>query len=141
MIREDWLAIGVKATVVAANGRDFIKQTMVGEHDAALFGWIAETMDRSLFLAPLLNCAAARSGANRAFWCNPGFDRLLEQAALARQPAEKDALYEQALSILADERPVFPIASSISFTPVRREVVNYRPSPLGGYSFYGVDLR
>lgn len=140
MIREDWLAIGVTATIVVTTGRDFIKQTMVGRHDAALFGWIAETLDRSHFLAPILGCAAARSGASRSYWCNNSFDRLLREAARAKTASERETLYQLAQDILDEEVPVLPIAHSINFTPMRNEVVNYRTSPLGGHYFYGVDL-
>lgn len=141
MIREDWLAIGVESRIIVATGREFIKRTMVGEQDVALFGWIAETMDRSLFLAPILGCKARKSGANRAFWCNRKFDRLLEEAARSDDPAERETLYQLAISILDEEVPVVPIASSIIFTPIRKEVVNYSASPLGGHYFYSVDLR
>ena len=79
MIHEDWLKIGVESKIIIVTGRDFIKQTMVGQHDVALFGWVAETLDRSLFLAPILGCEAADSGANRSYWCNENFDRLLNE--------------------------------------------------------------
>ena len=141
MIRDDWLKIGVESKIVITSGRDFIKQTMVGRHDVALFGWIAETLDRSLFLSPILGCEAAADGANRSFWCNRNFDRLLEEAARTSNPSERETLYELAQSLLDEEVPVLPIARSISFTPMRNEVVNYRGSPLGGHYFYGVDLK
>lgn len=141
MIHEDWMKLGVESRIIVATGRDFIKQTMVGQHDVALFGWIAETLDRGLFLAPILGCEAAESGANRSYWCNRDFDRLLDEAARADTPPERDTLYELAQAILDEEVPVLPIAHSISFTPMRNEVVNYRTSPLGGHYFYGVDLR
>jgi dipeptide transport system substrate-binding protein len=140
MIHEDWLKIGVESKIIITTGGDFIKQTMVGQHDVALFGWIAETLDRSLFLAPILGCEAARSGANRSYWCNGNFDRLLDEAARARSPAERETLYELAQTVLDDEVPILPIAHSIIFTPMRNEVINYRAFPLGGYYFYGVDL-
>lgn len=141
MIHEDWLKIGVDSEIVVTTGRDFIKQTMVGRHDAALFGWIAETMDRTLFLAPILGCEAAKSGANRSYWCNENFDRLLDEAARVNDPAERETLYELAQAVLNEEVPILPIANSIRFTPMRNEVVNYRTSPLGGHYFYGVDLK
>jgi len=141
MIHDDWLKIGVDSTIIVTSGRDFLKKTMVGQHDVALFGWIAETLDRTLFLAPLLGCEAAETGANRAFWCDGTFDRLLRDAANAENDAERETLYELAQSILDDKVPVLPIANSINFTPVRNEVLNFRTSPLGGHYFYGVDLR
>jgi dipeptide transport system substrate-binding protein len=141
MIHEDWLKIGVESKIIVTTGRDFIKQTMVGQHDAALFGWIAETLDRSLFLTPILGCKAAKSGANRSYWCNENFDRLLDEAARAKTPAERETLYELAQAVLDEEVPILPIAHSISFTPIRNEVINYRAFPLGGHYFYGVDLK
>lgn len=141
MIHEDWLKIGVESKIIIVTGRDFIKQTMVGQHDVALFGWIAETLDRSLFLAPILGCEAADSGANRSYWCNENFDRLLNEAARAKTPDERETLYELAQAILDEEVPILPMAHSISFTPMRNEVINYRTFPLGGHYFYGVDLK
>jgi len=140
MIRTDWLKVGVEATIVVTTGRDFIKQTMVGQHDVALFGWIAETLDRSLFLASILGCEAAKSGANRTFWCNETFDRLLDEAARTDSPSERETLYELAQAVLDEDVPIFPIAHSIGITPMRKEVINYRGHPLGGHYFYGVDL-
>jgi dipeptide transport system substrate-binding protein len=141
MIHEDWLKIGVASRIIVATGRDFIKQTMVGEQDVALFGWVGETLDRSLFLSPILGCDAAAAGGNRSFWCNRNFDRLLNEAARSRAPAEGETLYELAESILQENAPVVPIANSIAFTPIRNEVLNYRATPLGGHYFYGVDLK
>ena len=78
---------------------------MVGQHDVALFGWIAETLDRTLFLAPILGCEAAKSGANRSYWCNKNFDRLLDEAARAKNPSERETLYELAQAVLDEESP------------------------------------
>lgn len=141
MIQEDWLKIGVDSKIIVTTGRDFIKQTMVGQHDVALFGWIAETHDKGLFLAPILGCAAAKTGANRSYWCNGNFDRLLDEAARAKTPSERETLYEMAQAVLDAEIPILPIANSINFTPMRKEVVNYRTFPLWGHYFYGVDLQ
>jgi len=141
MIRSDWAAIGVDATIVAADWDQFLKRSMVGEHEVILFGWIAETLDPDVFLAPILDCAAARKGANRTFWCDPGLDRALLEARQATARAEREALYGIALEILDKQVPLLPLAHSISFTPIRSEVTGYVTSPLGGHYFYGADLR
>lgn len=141
MIRSDWAAIGVNTRIVAADWDQFLKQSMVGEHDAILFGWIAETLDPDVFIAPILNCEAARKGANRAFWCDPGLDRALLEARHSNDRAERETLYGIALEILDKQLPLLPLAHSVSFTPIRREVTGYATSTLGGHYFYGVDLR
>lgn len=141
MIRADWQKVGVDANVVVPEWKDFLKNSMMGQHEAILFGWTAETADPDIFLTPLLGCAAARRGANRAFWCNETFDRLLAAARFETDRDARAAIYRQALDILAADMPLTPLVHSLTFTPVRSRVVGYRPPVQGGHAFYGVDVR
>ncbi|MDH3230337.1 MAG: ABC transporter substrate-binding protein [Alphaproteobacteria bacterium] len=141
MIRDDWAAIGVEATITIPDWETFLKHSMVGAHETILFGWIGETLDPDVFLSPILSCAAATSGANRSRWCDPGFDRLLLEARRATDRAERETLYDIALERLETEAPLVPLLHSVSFTPLRREVSGYATSPLGGHYFHGVDLQ
>ncbi len=141
MIRDQWAAIGVEATVTIPDWETFLKHSMVGAHETILFGWIGETLDPDIFLSPILGCAALTSGANRSRWCDPGFDRLLLEARRAADRAEREAIYDIALERLEEQAPLVPLVHSVSFTPLRREVTGYVASPLGGHYFYGVDLR
>jgi dipeptide transport system substrate-binding protein len=141
MIRDDWAAIGVAATITVPDWETFLKHSMVGAHEAILFGWVGETLDPDVFLPPVLDCAAVISGANRARWCDPGFDRLLLEARRTTGRAERAAIYGMALDRLSEQAPLVPLTHSVSITPLRREVSGYATSPLGGHYFYGVDLR
>lgn len=140
-IQADWAAIGVEATITVNEWDRFLKLSMVGEHDAILFGWIAETLDPDVFLTPILSCTAAYMGANRSRWCHPGLDRLLLQGRQAKDRFERKTIYEFALEILEKQVPLVPLAHSMSFTPHRSNVIGYTVSPLGGHYFYGVDLK
>lgn len=141
MIRADWQKVGVDANVVVPEWKDFLKNSMVGQHEAILFGWTAETADPDIFLTPLLDCAAARRGANRALWCNQTFDRLLAAARKETDRQAREAIYREALAILAADAPLTPLVHSVTYTPVRSRVVGYRPPVQGGHAFYGVDVR
>ncbi len=141
MLAEAWARVGVRTRIEMPNWEDFLKRSMVGEHGAILFGWVGETADPDIFLHPLLSCAAAQGGANRARWCDRGFDALLTQGRRATDPDSRNALYRQALQILDEQTPVIPLAHSVAFVPVRTEVIGYRPSVLGGHYFDQVDLR
>lgn len=141
MIRDDWAAIGVDATITVPDWETFLKHSMVGAHETILFGWIGETLDPDIFLAPILDCAAAISGANRARWCDSGMDRLLLEARRATDSAERETIYDLALERLEEQVPLVPLAHSVSFTPLRSQVTGYVASPLGGHYFYGVDLK
>ena len=141
MIREDWLAIGVQATIVNLDWKNFLKLSMEGEHQVVLFGWTGENLDPENFLYPTLSCAAAITGSNRARWCFAPFDRLLQHARATANEQERGALYREAQRLFAEQSPWIPLAHSIGVTPVRAEVTGYRTSPLGGHYFYGTDLR
>jgi len=140
MVRDDWAAIGVNATITFPDWDTFLKHSMLGAHKTILFGWIGETLDPDVFLSPILTCAGVESGANRSRWCDPAFDRLLAEARRTIGQAERGAIYEMALERLQDQVPLVPLAHSISLTPMRRDVVGYVTSPFGGHDFYGVDL-
>ena len=141
MIRDDWAAIGVEATITIPDWETFLKHSMVGAHEAILFGWISETLDPDVFLAPILTCAVSTSSANRSRWCDNGFDRLLMEARRATDRAERAAIYDVALERLEEQVPLVPLVHSMSYTPLRREVTGYIASPLGGHYFFGVDLQ
>lgn len=141
MIRADWQKIGVNARIIVPAWKDFLKNSMVGEHEAILFGWTGETADPDIFLTPLLSCEAAARGANRARWCNPGFDRLLAAARAETDREARSVIYRQALAVLETEAPLTALVHSVNFTPVRANVIGYRPPLEGGHAFYGVDLQ
>ncbi len=140
MIRDDWAAIGVDATIEIPDWETFLKHSMLGLHEAILFGWVGETLDPDAFLSPLLSCAAVGNGANRSRWCDAGFDRLLYEARRSSDRAERATIYGLALDRLHDEVPLVPLAHSVAFTPMRRGVTGYKAAPLGGHYFYEVDL-
>lgn len=141
MIRADWQKVGVFATITVPEWEEFLKNSMVGEHEALLFGWIGETADPDIFLAPLLSCSAAESGANRSRWCDRMFDGLLAAGRRESDPRARAAIYRQALDIVADEAPLTPLVHSVAFAPVRAAVTGYRVPVGGGHHFYGVDLQ
>ncbi len=140
MIRDDWAAIGVEATIATPDWETFLKHSMLGLHQAILFGWIGETLDPDIFLSPLLTCDAVGGGANRARWCDAGFDRLLAEARRTTDRAERAAIYRIALERVQDEVPLVPLTHSVAFTPLRRGVTGYAGSPLGGHYFYEADV-
>ncbi len=140
-IRDSWAAIGVDARIVVSDWTEFLKHSMVGEHQALLFGWIGETADPDIFLTPVLGCAAARTGANRARWCDPVFESLLTAARQQIDRPAREALYRQALERLDEQMPVVPLVHSISYVPMRANVTGYTIPVLGGHYFKDVDVQ
>ena len=63
------------------------------------------------------------------------------KAKTISNPAERSKLYEQAQVIFKEQAPWFTIAHAVQLKPIRKEVIDFRLSPFGRHSFYGVDIK
>lgn len=141
MIQADLARIGVRLTLRTADWDAYRLALQAGEAPLALFGWTADNGDPDNFLHVLLGCTAARPGGNNvAKWCDPAYDALVTRARETSDVEERTTLYREAQEIFARERPWVPIAHSVVFMAIRKEVVGYVMDPLGRHLFSRVDL-
>jgi dipeptide transport system substrate-binding protein len=90
----------------------------------------------------LFSCGAAGpGGTNVTNWCNKDYDALVTEARQVTDPDKRSELYRKAQEIVHAEVPGVPIAHSITYLPMRKEVVGYRMSPLNRVSFEGIDIQ
>ncbi|VVN47339.1 ABC transporter substrate-binding protein [Pseudomonas fluorescens] len=139
MIQQDWEKIGIKANIVSYEWGEYIKRAKNGEHDAMIYGWTGDNGDPDNWLGVLYSCAAVK-GSNYAKWCDPAYDKLVQQAKLSTDKEQRVKLYQQAQLILKQQVPITPIANSTVFQPLRKEVSDFRISPFGLTPFYGVGI-
>jgi len=139
MIQQDWEKIGIKANIVSYEWGEYIKRAKNGEHDAMIYGWTGDNGDPDNWLGVLYSCAAVK-GSNYAKWCNPAYDKLVQQAKVSNDREQRIKWYQQAQKILKEQVPITPIANSTVFQPLRKEVQDFKISPFGLTPFYGVSL-
>jgi dipeptide transport system substrate-binding protein len=141
LIQIDLAKIGIKLNLVTYPWEEYRAKLQQGEAPMALFGWTGDNGDPDNFLNVLLGCTAARIGGNNvAKWCDRDYDTLITKAKATSDRAEREKLYRQAQEIVKREAPWVPIAHSIVFTAIRKNVQNYKMDPLGRHPFEGVDL-
>jgi len=141
VIQADLAKVGVKARIVTYEWAEYLKRTKDGEHQTMLMGWTGDNGDPDNFLHTLLGCDAAKDGTNRARWCYKPYDDLVVAAKQTTDVEKRTELYRQAQAIFKQEAPWYTIAHSVQFKPMRKEVVGFKMSPLGGHDFYPVDLQ
>jgi dipeptide transport system substrate-binding protein len=140
MIQSDLSKLNIKATLVSYEWGEYRKRMQQGEHQMGQLGWTGDNGDPDNFFF-LLGCDAAREGGqNISKWCDKDFDAKLKQAKSIFDKAQRTKLYEEMQVIAHDEAPVFNIAHSVVFEPVRKEVEGYKVSPLGRHEFANVTL-
>lgn len=142
LMQADLAKIGVKAEIKSFEWGEYRKRAQAGEHQMAQLGWTGDNGDPDNFLNTLLGCAAAKSnGSNIAKFCYQPFEDLVQKAKSVSDQAERTKLYEQAQVIFKEQAPWFTIAHSVQLKPVRKEVVDFKLSPFGRHTFYGVDIK
>jgi dipeptide transport system substrate-binding protein len=142
MIQADLAKVGIRTKLVTEEWSRYRAKLQNGDAPMALFGWTGDNGDPDNFFDVLLGCNAARPGGNNiAKWCDPNFDALVSAAKRLPDQPSREALYRRAQEIVKAEAPWLPIAHSIVFMAIRKEVTGFRMDPLGRRLFDGIDLK
>ncbi len=139
MLQSDWAKVGIKAKIVTYEWGEYIKRSKGGENGAMLIGWSGDNGDPDNWLNVLFGCDSL-AGNNFSKWCNKDFDKLVKDAKKIPDQAKRTELYKQAQHLLKDQVPMTPIAHSTVFQPMRTTVQDFKISPFGLNSFYGVSV-
>ncbi len=140
VIQADFAKVGVDVEIVSYEWGEYLSRSKDKDRDGAvLLGWTGDNGDPDNFLAVLLGCDGV-GGSNRAQWCSPAFEELIQKAKVVSDKAERTKLYEQAQVVFKEEAPWATIAHSVVFMPMSKKVSGYVMDPLGGHWFDGVDI-
>ncbi len=140
LIQADWGKVGVKVKLTTFEWGEYRKRSKSGEQQSMMFGWSGDNGDPDNFFVPLLGCAAVKGGGNSARWCNKDYEDAVTKAKLVTTQADRTVLYQKAQVIFHEEAPWLPIAHSLRYDPVRKEVVGYKMDPTAHHYFDKVDL-
>ncbi len=139
MLQSDWAKVGIKAKIVTYEWGEYIKRSKGGENGAMLIGWSGDNGDPDNWLNVLFGCDSLE-GNNFSKWCDKQFDDIVKQAKRTSDQGKRTELYKQAQHVLKDAVPMTPIAHSTVFQPMRNNVQDFKISPFGLNSFYGVSV-
>ncbi|MBD9443815.1 MULTISPECIES: ABC transporter substrate-binding protein [Pseudomonas] len=139
MLQSDWAKIGLKVKIQSYEWGEYIKRSKGGENGAMLIGWSGDNGDPDNWLNVLFGCDSLE-GNNFSKWCDKKFDDIVKQAKRTSDQAKRTELYKQAQHVLKDAVPMTPIAHSTVFQPMRANVQDFKISPFGLNSFYGVSV-
>ncbi len=140
LIQADWEKVGVHAKLTTFEWGEYTKRSKVGEQQAIMYGWSGDNGDPDNFFAPLLGCAAVKGGGNVARWCNKDYESLIQMGKLATRQTDRAGFYAKAQVVAHDEAPWIPIAHSVRYEPVRKEVTGYKMDVTGHHFFNKVDI-
>ncbi len=141
LILADLAEVGITAEIVSYEWAEYLKRSKDEERDGAvLLGWVADIVDPENFLSPMFKCASV-GGSNRANWCNPAYQALIDEAATATSDAIRTELYAEAQVIFANDLPHVPIAHAYFADIASDRVEGYVQEPMGWHRFHAVSLK
>jgi len=142
LMQADLAKVGITAEIKSFEWGEYRKRMQAGEHQMGMLGWTGDNGDPDNFLAVLLGCEAAKTnGSNVSKWCYQPFEDLIQKAKTTSGQKARQPLYEQAQVIFKEQAPWFTIAHAVQLKPVRKEVIDFKLSPFGRHTFYGVDIK
>jgi len=142
LMQADLVKVGVTAEIKSFEWGEYRKRMQAGEHQMGMLGWTGDNGDPDNFLDTLLGCDSAKTnGSNVAKFCYQPYEEIVSKAKVVTGVAERTKLYEQAQVIFKEQAPWFTIAHAVQLKPVRKEVLDFKLSPFGRHTFYGVDIR
>jgi dipeptide transport system substrate-binding protein len=139
MLQSDWKKIGLNVKITSYEWGEYIKRSKGGENQAMIIGWSGDNGDPDNWLNVLFGCDSL-SGNNFSKWCDKKFDDLVKEAKRTTDQGKRTELYKQAQHVLKDAVPMTPIAHSTVYQPMRANVQDFKISPFGLNSFYGVSV-
>ena len=140
MMQADLRKVGIKAELKTFDWPTYLKRARMGEHQLIQLGWSGDNGDPDNFLHILLGCDGVAAGSNVARWCDQEFDQLVSQAKTKLQQKTRRQLYSKAQEIFKAKAPWVPIAHSIIFRAMAKNVEGYKIDPLGSDIFSSVYL-
>ncbi len=142
LMQADLAKIGVKAEIKSFEWGEYRKRMQAGEHQMGMLGWTGDNGDPDNFLYTLLGCESAKTnGSNVAKFCFQPYEDVVLKAKTVSKQADRDALYKKAQVIFKEQAPWFTIAHAVQLKPMRKEVIDFKLSPFGRHTFYGVDIK
>lgn len=133
LIAEDLRAVGLRVVPEIREFQSHRELLETGRFEMGLLGWIGDNGDPDNFLATLLGSAGAIEGSatNVAFWKNPAFDEALERARRVSAPAERAALYGEALRLWQEALPLVPLVHGEQIVAFRAAWDGFVMEPTG----------
>lgn len=128
--------IGINVTIESMDNASFLQY--VAEGKQALFMYEKVASDTDSMLRTQYHTASLGLGGNRHHWTDPKVDEMLDIASSSLDSSEREALYTEIQTIVADAVPLYPVAIPYLYIGTQADVTGINVHPTNCHSIYGV---
>lgn len=131
LMQADLAKIGIKVKLISYDWPTYLEKSKVGSHQMLQMGWTGDNGDPDNFLNVLLGCASVKTGSNYSRWCDPKFNKLIDDAKTTTDVNGRTKAYMEAQKIFKDQAPWVTLAHSTVFRAMAKNIKGYKIHPLG----------
>jgi oligopeptide transport system substrate-binding protein len=129
--------LGIEVTLSPLEQRTWLANQNALSYQATSSRWVGDYLDANTFL----DLWVSDNGKNQTGWKNAEYDRLLRESAKTLDTPKRQALQQEAESLLLSEVPIIPIFYGARVYLIHPSVKNWPPSLLGLRRFQLVELK
>jgi peptide/nickel transport system substrate-binding protein len=106
VLQRQWREIGADVQIQTVEFQTMLRQHRARDYDAVISGWTLDTF--KVDPTPLFSCEEARKeqSANRAGYCNPRADQLMQQGLRTTDPGQARGVWSEFSRILQQDQPI-----------------------------------
>ncbi|QNX62351.1 ABC transporter substrate-binding protein [Acinetobacter seifertii] len=129
LMQSDLAKANIRVKIKSYEWGTYLQKVKNGEHQLVQLGWNSDNGDPDNFLFPLLSCESVDKGSNNARYCNKEFNDIITNAKLTNNQDIRKKLYEEALTILANDEPIVPLAHADIYRISNNRLSGYINNP------------
>ena len=118
--------LGVDVELRNEEWKSYVSDFDRGNYAVAISRWIGDYNDPTTFLF-LFTCGSPQNNGN---YCNPQYDKLVNEGVQTLDPQKREALYNQAIKMALADYPRIPVYQYVNTHLVKDYVENYQQTQL-----------
>jgi peptide/nickel transport system substrate-binding protein len=134
VIQEQLAQVGVAIEVRSFEFSTMVQDVVRGNTQLYTLQYVGVT-DPDMLRRAFHSSQIPPNGFNRGHYVNPGFDRVIEAATAALDPAERLRLYQEAQRIVAADAPYISLWVMTNVAVARDDLTGISLSPIADFAF------
>ena len=130
-IQSDLSEIGIETSIMSHDWQTYLEKIKNGEHEMAMFGWIASADPDNFFYYLLSKYTAEKPALNISFYRSDEMQDVIDQARVSTSRSERIELYKKAQAIFHKDVPWVPLVHAQRLLVINHKVGNVELSPSG----------
>ncbi|MBN2621131.1 hypothetical protein JXB22_08585 [candidate division WOR-3 bacterium] len=123
--------VGIRVNINPMPWNELLTKQYSGDSMLSFGGWVGDNGDPDNFVYTLFHSSSQGRSGNMFFFGSDQLDALMDTARKTRNVEKRTALYREIEQRIIDQAPCLFLYHRLQNIAVRREIIGFKPHPLG----------